>query len=105
VIWLDTDDPLEASECFVRIYHLLWELTHVVFEHPGLLKDDARDVVCTEEVCITCSDEGRLTEVVSVEGDEAVVRALGIEERIDVSLIDPPRPGDLVLVHAGFAIK
>ncbi len=105
VIWLDTDDPLEASECFVRIYHLLWELTHVVFEHPGLLKDDAKDVVCTEEVCITCSDEGRLTEVVSVEGDEAVVKALGVEETIDISLIDPPRPGDLVLVHAGFAIR
>ena len=105
VIWLDTGDPLEASECFVRIYHLLWELTHVVFEHPGLLKDDPDDVVCTEEVCITCSDEGRLTEVVSVEGDEAVVKALGVEERVDVSLIEPPRPGDLVLVHAGFAIR
>jgi len=105
VIWLDTNDPLEASECFVRIYHLLWELTHVVFEHPGLLKDDAAAAVCTEEVCITCSDEGRLTEVVAVDGDEAVVRALGVEERIDVSLIDPPQPGDLVLVHAGFAIR
>jgi hypothetical protein len=105
VIWLDTDDSLEASECFVRIYHLLWELTHVVFEHPGLLKEASNDAVCNEEVCITCSDEGRLTEVVSVEGDEAVVRALGIDERIDVSLIDPPRPGDLVLVHAGFAIR
>ena len=21
----------------VMLYHLLWELTHVVFEHPGLL--------------------------------------------------------------------
>ena len=105
IIWLDTDDPLEASECFVRIYHLLWELTHVVFEHPGLLKEDPKNVVCNEEVCITCSDEGRLTEVVSVDGDEAVVKALGVEETIDVSLIDPPRPGDLVLVHAGFAIR
>ncbi len=105
VIWLDTDDPLEASECFVRIYHLLWELTHVVFEHPGLLKEKSNGVVCNEEVCITCSDEGRLTEVVSVDGDEAVVKALGVEETIDVSLIDPPRPGDLVLVHAGFAIR
>ena len=61
--------------------------------------------MCNEEVCITCSDEGRLTEVVSVDGDEAVVKALGVEETIDVSLIDPPRPGDLVLVHAGFAIR
>ena len=101
VIWLDTDDPLEASEQFVRIYHLLWELTHVCFEHSGLLKAEQ---VCTDDVCITCSDEGRLAEVVRVEGDEAVVRAEGKEERIDVSLVDPPGPGDLVLVHAGFAI-
>ena len=24
----------------VLLYHLLWELTHVVFEHPGLLTDE-----------------------------------------------------------------
>jgi hypothetical protein len=101
VIWLDTDEPLDASERFVRIYHLLWELTHVCFEHPGLLKPEPE---CNEEVCITCSDEGRPAEVVSVEGDEAVVRTPDGQERIDVSLIDPPAPGDLVLVHAGFAI-
>ena len=101
VIWLDTDDALEASEQFVRIYHLLWELTHVCFEHPGLLKPEAE---CTDEVCITCSDEGRPAEVVSVDGDEALVRTPEGHEHIDVSLIDPPAPGDLVLVHAGFAI-
>jgi hydrogenase maturation factor len=101
VIWLDTDQPLEASERFVRIYHLLWELTHVCFEHPGLLKPEPE---CTEEVCITCSDEGRPAEVVSVEGDEALVRTPDGQERIDVSLIDAPAPGDLVLIHAGFAI-
>ncbi|MGH9264123.1 MAG: HypC/HybG/HupF family hydrogenase formation chaperone [Acidimicrobiales bacterium] len=102
VIWLDTDSPLDASEQFVRIYHLLWELTHVCFEHPGLLKEAPE---CTDEVCITCSDEGRPAEVVSVDGDEALVRTPDGQERIDVSLIDPPVPGDLVLVHAGFAIQ
>ena len=107
VIWLDTDQPLEASERFVRIYHMLWELTHVCFEHPGLLKPEPE---CTADgdvgsVCITCSDEGRPAEIVSVEGDEAVVRTPDGQETIDVSLIDPPSPGDLVLVHAGFAIQ
>ena len=102
VIWLDTESPLEASELFVRIYHLLWELTHVCFEHPGLLKP--QDAECTDEVCITCSDEGRPAEVVAVDGDEALVRTPDGQERIDVSLIDPPAPGDLVLIHAGFAI-
>ncbi len=101
VLWLDLDDPLVASELFVRIYHLLWELTHVCFEHTGLLRPDT----CEEEVCITCSDEGRTAEVVSVDDlGEALVRTAEGREHIDTTLIDPPRPGDLVLVHAGSAI-
>jgi len=104
VVWLDTDDELAASEQFVRLYHMLWELTHVCFEHPGLLKQPDQ-AECDEEVCITCSDEGRLAEVVAVEGDEAVVRSADGQERIDISLVDAPAPGDLVLVHAGFAIQ
>jgi hypothetical protein len=104
-IWLEASDELDASEKFVRIYHMLWELTHVCFEHPGLLKAEPE---CDDPeglgVCITCSDEGRLAEVVTVEGDEAVVRTPAGQERIDVSLLDSPAAGDLVLVHAGFAI-
>jgi len=101
VLWLDATDPLVASEQFVRVYHLLWELTHVCFEHTGLLRPET----CEEEVCITCSDEGRTAEVISVdELGEALVRTAEGRERIDTSLIDPPRPGDLVLVHAGSAI-
>lgn len=102
VLWLDTDDPLVASEQFVRVYHLLWELAHVCFEHTGLLQAPQ---VCEEEVCITCSDEGRVAEVISVDDlGEALVRTAEGPERIDVSLIDPPRANDLVLVHAGSAI-
>jgi hypothetical protein len=101
VIWLDSVDPLEASERFVRLYHLLWELTHVCFEHPGLLKAEPE---CTDDVCITCSDQGVLAEVVAIEGDETLVRTADGEERIDTSLVDPPRPYDLLLVHAGSAI-
>lgn len=101
VLWLDTDDPLTASEQFVRIYHLLWELTHVCFEHSGLLRPET----CEEEVCITCSDEGRLAEVVSVADDgDALVRTAEGREHVDVTLIDPPASGDLILVHAGSAI-
>jgi hypothetical protein len=38
-LWLETVDPEVAgtSGGFVLLYHLLWELVHVVFEHPGLL--------------------------------------------------------------------
>jgi len=107
VVWLDGDDELDASERFVRVYHLLWELTHVCFEHPGLLKalSPGDGPGCTDEVCITCSDEGRLAEVVTAEDDEAVVRTAEGTERIDTMLIEPPEPGDLVLVHAGSAIS
>ncbi|HWC09740.1 MAG TPA: HypC/HybG/HupF family hydrogenase formation chaperone [Acidimicrobiales bacterium] len=107
VVWLDTDDELEASERLVRLYHMLWELTHVCFEHPGLLKAELvkSAAECTDEVCITCSDEGRLAEVITLDGDEALVRTGEGVERIDTMLIDPPRPNDLLLVHAGSAIS
>jgi hypothetical protein len=51
VLWIDDHDPMApATGAFVLIYHLLWELTHVCFEHPGLLKaapDTAADVRVT----------------------------------------------------------
>jgi hydrogenase maturation factor len=104
VIWIDHADAEVAARGgdVVMLYHLLWELTHVVFEHPGLLEDAP---ACTDDVCITCSDEGRVAEVAVVHEDgSAVVLAAGLLETIDVSLIDPVRPGDLVLVHAGVAL-
>jgi hypothetical protein len=85
-------------------YHLLWELTHVCFEHPGLLAPgDA--AACDTDICITCSDEGTLAEVVAVDVTGAAsVRTAGGVEVIDVNLVAPVGPGDLVLVHAGTAI-
>ena len=63
VLWVESDDPMvPATGRFVLMYHLLWELTHVCFEHPGLLTVTAEE--CADEVCVTCSDEGRLGEVV-----------------------------------------
>jgi hypothetical protein len=108
VLWLDDPDPLvPATGRFVLLYHLLWELTHVCFEHPGLLTPPE----CTTEgsladpssgaaVCITCSDEGRLGEVV---GPGRVRTASGVED-VMTTLVDPVTPGDLLLVHAGTAI-
>ncbi len=37
--------------------------------------------------------------------DKAVVSQGGGELTIDVSLLDNPRPGDHVIVHAGYAIE
>jgi HupF/HypC family len=100
VLWLDDPDPrVPATGGFVLFYHLLWELAHVCFEHPGLLKPTS------EEACVTCSDEGRLGEVVeaSAEGTAAVRTARGVETVV-TALVDPVAAGDLVLVHAGTAI-
>jgi hydrogenase maturation factor len=56
-------------------------------------------------VCVTCSDEGRLGEVLtaSVDGMAQVRTAQG-EEPVATLLVEPVAPGDLVLVHAGTAI-
>jgi D-sedoheptulose 7-phosphate isomerase len=42
LLWIDDPDPMApATGRFVLLYHLLWELTHVCFEHPGLLTEPA----------------------------------------------------------------
>lgn len=103
VLWLDDPDPsTPATGQFVLLYHLLWELTHVCFEHPGLL---TVPTACTEDVCITCSDEGRPGEVISASVDSAArVRTADGVETVMTMLVDPVRAGDVVLVHAGMAI-
>jgi hydrogenase maturation factor len=104
VLWLDDPDPrVPATGGFVLFYHLLWELTHVCFEHSGLLKPNGED---ENGVCVTCSDEGRPGEVVSasVDGQASVRTARGIENVV-TTLLDPVAPGELVLVHAGTAIS
>jgi hydrogenase maturation factor len=104
LIWVEGVDPALAARSgdVVLLYHLLWELTHVVFEHPGLLEAEP---VCGDEVCITCSDDGRVGEVqATCEPGRAQVLVNGALETIDVSLVDPVAHGDLVLVHAGVAL-
>jgi hypothetical protein len=106
VLWLDDPDPrVPATGGFVLFYHVLWELTHVCFEHPGLLKSE-----CTEDICVTCSDEGRLGEVVTDSADGqtpgmATVRTARGVEAVVTALVEPVAAGELVLVHAGTAIS
>jgi hypothetical protein len=101
VLWLDDPDPrVPATGGYVLFYHLLWELTHVCFEHSGLLKPD-----CSEEVCVTCGDEGRLGEVATAAADgSATVRTARGMENVVTALVGPVAPGDLLVVHAGTAI-
>ena len=106
MLWVDSRNRIAAYDgSIVLRYHVLWELTHVCFEHPGLLVPDAGAACDTAGTCITCSDEGTLAEVVAVDvtGAASVRTAVGVEQ-IDVNLVAPVGPGDLVLVHAGAAI-
>ncbi len=101
------DDPHGTAPHDGRLvlrYHLLWELTHVCFEHPGLVRPP--EPADEGGVCITCSDEGRLGEVLSAtDGPDAQIRTACGVEQIDVSLVGPVSRDQLVLVHAGTAIS
>jgi len=103
VLWSSSPDAPWSGD-IVRTYHLLWELTHVCFAHPGLLRA-APEALDGGAVCVTCSDEGRLAEIVVVgDGGLAQVRTPAGLEPVDTMLLEDPRPGDLVLVHAGAAV-
>lgn len=101
VLWLPEETEAPYDGRLVLLYHLLWELTHVCFEHPGLI---APAPACEGPVCITCSDEGRLAEVAASSDLTATVRTATGTEEIDVALVGAVLPGDLLLVHAGSAI-
>jgi len=106
VIWAEDSDESGGSALhdgrLVLLYHVLWELTHVCFEHPGLLTPEA---ACDDEHCITCSDEGRLAEVIdSDERGMAHVRTARGVEIVDTTIVADVCAGDLVLIHAGTAI-
>lgn len=102
LFWDESPEVAPYDGRFLLLYHVLWELTSVCFDHPGLLREPDAD--CTDDVCITCSDEGRVAEVVRAMGSTAEVLAAGRVESIDATLVGSMEPGDLVLVHAGSAI-
>ncbi|MFD0773515.1 SIS domain-containing protein [Streptomonospora algeriensis] len=37
LLHVHSEDPMVVKEVHVSMYHILWELVHVLFEHPGLL--------------------------------------------------------------------
>jgi D-sedoheptulose 7-phosphate isomerase len=90
-----SDDPAIVQEVQETAYHVLWELVHVFFEHPGLLQD----------ACITCGDVAVETEVVALEGATAVVRRGGATEHVAIDLVADVRVGDRLLCHAGVALE
>jgi hypothetical protein len=103
VLW-DDEDPGSAREGrLVTVSRELGEMIEAHLEHSERLQSAHGE--CNDEVCITCSDEGRLGEVVSLQPDGmALVRTPAGLETVDTSLVDA-RAGDLVLIHAGTALS
>ncbi len=101
VLWLPDDEMAAHDGRFILLYHLLWELAHVCLEHGGLLEPEPD---CDGPVCITCSDEGRLAEVLRTTGSTARVRTPDGEEDVDLSLVGTAEVHELLVVHAGMAI-
>ncbi|MEV3963214.1 hydrogenase assembly protein HupF [Nocardia sp. NPDC050193] len=102
LLWLDGPDTrLSATGDLVLLYHLLWELTQRCFAHPGLVAPERGP-----EHRAAGRDEGRLGEVVIPLGDgTARVRTPLGTETVTTTFVEPVRPGDLVLVHAGMAVS
>jgi D-sedoheptulose 7-phosphate isomerase len=88
-------DPFVVQEVQETAYHILWELVHVFFEHPGLL-DDA---------CITCGDVAVPGRVVALSGAGATIEKDGARERVSVELVEGISVGDMLLCHAGVALQ
>ncbi|MGI8863949.1 MAG: HypC/HybG/HupF family hydrogenase formation chaperone [Solirubrobacteraceae bacterium] len=56
--------------------------------------------------CITCSDEGIAMEVIELRGANVLCRdELTAEHVVAADLVCPVAPGDVLLVHAGVAIR
>ncbi|MEU1952293.1 hydrogenase assembly protein HupF [Nocardia rhamnosiphila] len=102
LLWLDgPDSRLSAAGDLVLLYHLLWELTQRCFAHPGLIAPERKP-----ERREAGREEGRLGEVVTPLGDgTARIRTPLGTETVTTSFVEPVRPGDLVLVHAGMAVS
>jgi D-sedoheptulose 7-phosphate isomerase len=90
-----SEDPLVVQEVQETTYHVLWELVHVFFEHPGLL----------DEACITCGDVAVQARVVALDNGSATIEKDGAREQVAVQLVEQVSVGDILLCHAGVALE
>jgi len=92
---VESDDRRIVQEVQETAYHVLWELVHVFFEHPGLLAD----------ACITCGDVAVQARVVAISNGTATIERDGAREQVAVDFVDGVAVGDTVLCHAGVALE
>jgi hypothetical protein len=106
VIRLGNSDA--AERLLTRAYHLLWELTFICMQNGSVVRaaDPVVDSVLEQSSCSVCSDEATIAEVRELISPESVRVATACGPMIvDVSLVDAVRTHDLVLAHAGVAIR
>ena len=106
LVWAEDASPLARHDgSMVLAYHVLWELVHVCFEHPGLLRSP--DLACERRRAPASPARTRAAWArsprPSARALASVRTAAGVEE-VDTTLVDPAPPGTLVLIHAGVAI-
>ena len=94
-----------AERFLTRSYHLLWELTFICLQNRKLTTPASQDVLMTAS-CSVCADEATIMEISGLlTNDTARVRTACGPEVVDVSLINEVQVHDLLLVHAGIAIR
>ena len=90
-----------AERLLTRAYHLLWELTFICLHQP-----QSAVALSETESCAVCADEATIGEVEQLlDGDRARVRTAFGPFRVDVSLVPPLKRHDLLLLHAGSALR
>jgi len=55
----------------------------------------------SEKMCVAVP--GKIVEL--LDGCAALVDFMGVRKRVALDLLEDPRPGEYVIVHAGFAIQ
>ena len=87
-----------AERFLTRAYHLLWELTFVCLHHVRPTSE--------RSTCAVCSDEATLAEVeAALDSHRVSARTACGSVIVDVSLIGPIHVHDLLVVHAGTALR
>jgi hydrogenase maturation factor len=61
--------------------------------------------VVTKHECLTCGDVAVEARVLEVGGDTALVEVDGRREAVAVELVAPVAAGDVLLCHAGIALR
>ena len=107
LLWLEGADAgagaLAVASC--AIYHVLWEMTHVCFEHPGPAGAAGAGVPRRGvHHLLGRGSHRRGAGRPATTGWPTCAPPTAIE-RVDVTLVGPVVPGDLVLVHAGTALS